>query len=342
MMNEQPLLAVIVPCYNLEKYIDRCVSSIVGQTYARLDIILIDDGSTDHTGIMCDNWEKRDARIRVIHKSNEGIAYARKTGIENTPAEYVTFVDADDWIAPEMYASMMSALLSTQSDIAQCGYCKVFEDGRMENSHPDIVDGFVEIVGREEGVFLILDDKKWNSFLWNKIFKKHLFEDVEFLKDLNLGEDFISHHLFHKARQSVFLSTDYYFYYQREGSIIRAGSVATRMKHQYQYTQAIYSRFLFVKQHPQYHFMLQEIKERLICEGLMSLRHIVDFPQLFPPDSFEKLVKQIKSVRYTRKTVLWLGFSIDLFLLKIHPEFYKIIRKLYLSILKITKNDPYR
>ena len=88
----QPLLTIIVPCYNVEKYIDKCVSSIATQTYSNLEILLINDGSTDQTGAICDKWQTKDERIRVIHKQNEGVSYARKTGVENATAEYVTFV----------------------------------------------------------------------------------------------------------------------------------------------------------------------------------------------------------------------------------------------------------
>ena len=106
-MNNQPLLTVIVPCYNVEKYVDKSVASVVGQTYNNLEILLINDGSTDQTRERCDEWQKKDQRIRVINKQNEGLSYVRKTGIENATAEYVTFVDVDDWISLDMYADMM-------------------------------------------------------------------------------------------------------------------------------------------------------------------------------------------------------------------------------------------
>ena len=102
-----PLLSVIVPCYNVEKYLDKCIASIGAQTYANLEIILIDDGSADRTGELCDVWQARDPRIKVIHKQNEGSSYARKTGVENATAEYFAFVDSDDWIDPYMYSDMI-------------------------------------------------------------------------------------------------------------------------------------------------------------------------------------------------------------------------------------------
>jgi len=97
-MNQQSLLSDVVPCYNVEKYLDKCISSIVSQTYTNLEILLIDDSSPDNSGMMCDAWQDRDKLTRVIHKQNEGSSFARKTEVDNTTAEYVTFVDSDDWI----------------------------------------------------------------------------------------------------------------------------------------------------------------------------------------------------------------------------------------------------
>ena len=327
-MKHQPLLSVIVPCYNLELYVDKCVSSIVGQTYSNLEILLIDDGSVDSTYIKCDEWAEKDQRIRVIHKQNEGLSYARKTGVENATAEYVTFVDVDDWIDKNMYTDMMSALLSTHSDIAQCEFCKIFEDGRIEHRNPEKT-GSIEVVGREEGVLLILDDKKWNSVLWNKIFKKHLFQHVIFYQNYNLGEDFISHDLFHHAYQTVFLSDEYYFYFQREDSMLRARTISSKMRSQYQFAEATYDRYLFVKKHTQYHSMLQDMKERTMVEGVISLREMVVFPQLTLADSFHSLAKRLKTIPLSKKDSISVGFKLDLFLLKLHPDFYKMIRKIY-------------
>jgi len=227
MKSEHPLLSVIVACYNLEQYVDRCVSSIVAQTYQNLEIILIDDGSSDQTGKLCDAWQDKDHRIRVIHQPNEGPSMARKNGIENASSDYITFVDADDWIDKNMYTDMMKALLSTNSDIAQCGYRKVYEDNcSAEFAMPSPY----EVVNRQESVLLILEDIKWKSFMWNKIFKKHLFDNVVFLKGLDLAEDFICQYLFHNASQSVYLSNEYYFYYQREESLLKPANINMKIK----------------------------------------------------------------------------------------------------------------
>jgi len=331
--NESPLLTVIVPCYNAEKYIDRCVSSIVGQTYPNLEILLIDDGSADNTGALCDTWQKQDSRIRVVHQLNAGSSYTRKKGIESATADYVTFVDADDWIDKNMYAGMMSALLSTNSDIAQCGFCIVNENASPLNHIKKRVEK-PEIVGREEGVLLILDDKKWKSYMWNKIFKKHLFDHVVFPKDMNRGEDMICHDLFHHASQCVYLPGEYYYYFQSVGSLLRTQDVESQIKLQYQYAQNVYSRYLFVKKYPQYHSMLQTIKERAMVEGVITLRQMVAYPQFTSGEHFQLQSKWLRAIPLSKNDALSFGFKLDIFLLKIHPKLYKLVRKFYTFIKK--------
>ena len=331
-MINQPILSVIVPCYNAEKYMDKCVSSIVNQTFPNLEILLINDGSTDQTEILCEKWQEKNSRIRVIHQSNCGPSIARKNGIEHATAEYITFVDADDWIDKIMYANMMQALLSTNSDIAQCGYRKIFEDGRIENYPEESENGSFEVVDREKGVLWILEDKKWKSFMWNKIYKKRLFDHVVFPEGLDVAEDFINHTLFHLATQSVFLPNVYYFYYQRDGSLLNYNTIQNKIKHKYHYSQNLYSRYLFVKQHSEYHSMLQYFQKRVIFGGISILRNMAVYPQYASEEWFDTQTHQLRSIAISRKDILSLGIKIDLFLLKIHPKCFKIFRKLYYHI----------
>ena len=325
----KPILSVIVPCYNAEKYVDKCISSIVNQTYTNLEILLIDDDSTDETGKICNAWQAKEQRIRVIHKQNEGTSMARKTGVEHATAEYITFVDADDWIEKNMYTDMMAALLSTNSDIAQCGYRKIFEDGRIENYPDESKSDSFEVLDREKGVFLILEDKIWKSFMWNKIFKKCLFDHVVFPKGLDVAEDFINHTLFHLASQSVFLPNVYYSYYQRDGSLLNYNTIQNKINHIYQFSQNLYGRYLFVEQHPEYHSMLQHVQRRVFTHGFRLLRNMVIYPKNASDEWFKTQTRQLRSITLPRKNELSLGLKLDLFLLKIHPKCFKIIRKLY-------------
>ena len=347
----QPFLTAIVPCYNVEKYADKCITSIVSQTYTHLEILLIDDGSTDNTGTVCDEWQNRDPRIRVIHKQNEGLAYARKTGIENSTAEYVTFLDADDWIDENMYTDLMAALLSTNSDISQCGVCLVFEDGRMEHFDSGYETGKLEVAGRVEGVMLILESKKRLSWMGTKIYRKHLFDGIVFPKGRGYGEDFITHDLFHKAQQSVYLHHAYYYYLQRNGSITKATNIEQEMKNHYDFYEAYYERYIFVKQHPEYHSALPGIELYVLRLGILLLRNIIGLSQYFTVDTgklFDTASKQLRAISLTRKEKLQRGFKIDFYVLKFAgTRCYKLFRRLYVIListtnrLKITNRQTY-
>lgn len=128
-MTEQPLISVIIPCYNVERYLDRCMESVVNQTYRNLEIILVDDGSPDRSGAMCDLWAEKDSRVKVIHKSNGGLGFARNSGMEIARGEYIAFIDSDDFIDTRMYEILMSKALENNADIVYCGHSKQLSNG---------------------------------------------------------------------------------------------------------------------------------------------------------------------------------------------------------------------
>ena len=128
-MEQKPLISVIVPVYGVEEYLDRCVQSIVDQTYHNLEIILVDDGSPDNCGAMCDAWAAKDSRIKVIHKENGGLSDARNAGMAIATGELMAFVDSDDHISPDMYRQLYERMQADNSDIAACGVEMVWEEG---------------------------------------------------------------------------------------------------------------------------------------------------------------------------------------------------------------------
>ena len=125
-----PLISVIIPIYNVETFLPSCIESVINQTYENLEIILIDDGSTDKSGKICDKYSENDSRITVIHKDNEGVAEARNTGIENMSGEYFCFVDGDDYVDNEYISEMYSLTKEYDADISMCSYVYKWRDGR--------------------------------------------------------------------------------------------------------------------------------------------------------------------------------------------------------------------
>jgi len=335
-MDNYPLLSVIVPCYNVEKYIDKCISSIVSQTYSNLEIILINDGSYDNTGAICDVWREKDKRIRVIHKQNEGQSYARKTGFEASTAEYIAFVDSDDWIDIKMYTDMMSALLKTNSDIAMCNYCTVYGDGQKKHRANELVlKGTFEILDRVEAITKITTEHSWTTF-WIYIFRRTLFEQVVFPKGRGYAEEMIIHYMFHKAKQTVFVDHEYYFYLIRNDSVSRIGGMKEDMKRCSEISDGYFERYSFVKQYPEYSNILPYVKGSTINWKLMLIRNMVAVPQYFTKEYFKVKVEQLNSIpinienRFSRK------IKLEIKLIKFSPTLYKILRGLYNCIIRAT------
>jgi len=331
----QPILSVIVPCYNVEKYIDKCISSIVGQTYSNLEILLVNDGSTDQTGCLCDAWQEKDHRIRVFHKQNEGASMARKTGFENTTGEFVTFVDSDDWIDSNMYSDMMAALLSTNSDISECDLCHVNEDGSTWHRNSEHSAAKI-IMGRIEGVVAIVQDH-YRMALYTKIFKKHLFDFIEFPREIGYGDDAFVYLLYHHASQIVYVDTEYYFYLQRSGSISRTpNNISAELKKISDWSDVLYECYCFVKQHPEYHSALKTTGDYVKCVGMRLLRCMIVYPQQFTSEYFRRKAKELRSIPFYKGELLPRSIKIELVLLKISPILFKICRKSYNCLIQVT------
>lgn len=223
---EQPLISVIVPVYKVEPYLDKCISSIVNQTYANLEIILVDDGSPDNCPAMCDAWAEKDGRIRVIHKTNGGLSDARNAGMAVATGELMTFVDSDDWIAPDMYEHLYQCLAEDNSDIAVCGVQMVWEDktpSRMLTREGNCV------LNQEEAMRAIIEESWLKQPVWYKIYKTELVRDILFPKGKYHEDVFWSYQAVGRAKKVSISDHMGYYYLQRGGSIMGAGYSLKRL-----------------------------------------------------------------------------------------------------------------
>ena len=157
------LISIIVPVYKVEKYLDKCVQSIVDQTYQNLEIILVDDGSPDNCGAMCDVWAEKDSRIKVIHQENRGGGAARNAALNLSSGEYIAFVDSDDYIAPDMFDYLYS-LLDDGGDIAECAYVNVVDDNYQFVSTEDLV----YTCAVQEAMQEHIQDRFFRQLIWNR------------------------------------------------------------------------------------------------------------------------------------------------------------------------------
>lgn len=214
-MNKNPKVSIIIPAYNIAPYLERCLESVRCQTYKELQIIIIDDGSTDQTGLIADAFAERDKRFHVIHKENRGVSAARKTGLEQVDGEYIGFVDGDDYIEPEMYEKLVGLAVEYDADIAHCGYQMVFPD-RVDMYHGTKQ---LKVQDTYTGVKDLLEGTLIEPGLVNKIYRHKLFEDVKYDENIVINEDLLlNYFLFHRAEKAVFIDIPYYYYMVRKNS----------------------------------------------------------------------------------------------------------------------------
>lgn len=325
---DNPTLTVIVPCYNVSAYIEKCVASLLKQRYKELDILLIDDGSTDQTPILCNRLCASDKRIRVIHQKNIGLSATREKGIKNTNHDFITFVDADDWIHPNMYQNMMAALLKEHVDIAQCGVCDAFDNGTYKHRYQNCYNNLYEKYNRIDSIFKLLEEKEWRSYTWNKIYRRNLFNNVIFPKGRGLDEDTsIMHQIFHNSKSCIYFKDEYYFYNHRTDSICNDKKSESIAKKTYDRANARLERYLFISQFPEYKKIMPYLKSMTISICIAALRNVVKFPSYFPKNYFNYLSSQILSIPISEKEVNpeWISKMkrIELFYLRLSPFFYK-------------------
>lgn len=214
----EPLISIIVPIYNISKYLERCVNSIIAQSYINLEIILVDDGSTDNSGELCDIFREKDKRIRVIHKNNGGLSSARNAGLSVIQGEYVGFVDGDDFVDKYMYETLLKAMLYHNADIVQTGYHHTDEHGGISD-----IKTFKEATYDDLAAMFRAFFEKQNIHVgvWTKLYKSKIFRDVRFF-ERHVFEDYaVLPNILNKCEKFVVISGAFYNYAHNPESISR-------------------------------------------------------------------------------------------------------------------------
>ncbi|MCR5654841.1 MAG: glycosyltransferase, partial [Lachnospiraceae bacterium] len=239
----EALVSIILPIYRVEKYLGRAIDSCLSQTYSHLEIILVDDGSDDSCGEICDTYAKKDARIRVIHKENGGLSDARNAGLDVATGDYIAFVDSDDYIAPDFIESLLCCIREEDADLALCSYVTTEDDGLKLS----VFEPLKEAVGKEEHIAdgerevsdsrTLLNnlydrnhrDATYFIVAWNKLYKAELWKEIRFPKGKIHEDEAIMHEVFDRANKGVYLRRKLYAYYQMPGSITRGSFQMKRL-----------------------------------------------------------------------------------------------------------------
>lgn len=329
-------VSVIVPVYNVENYLPKCIDSICNQTETELEIILVDDGSTDGCGAICDRYAEKDARIRVIHQQNSGLGAARNTGIRAATAEYLLFVDSDDYIESNLVEKAYSASIENRADIVMFGFQRVYEDGRV-----DFAYDFPASLADKKGCSL----KNTPELLlvtpgaWNKLYKKALFDGITF-PPRAWYEDLRTIPKLYSKANSIYCIGQYfpYKYLLRENSIMHNGNPQKTVAQRVEAVDSITDYFREVGLYEQYK---QELLWLYIYHGyFLPCREIMNFQGKTKPflmelrkNLLQKLAKDdIKTNPYfdmlskREKLIFSLLYSENYFLLKCFVHINRILK----------------
>lgn len=214
---EKELISVIIPCYNVEKYIDRCMESVLNQTYRNLEIILVDDGSTDGTGEIIKKYAEHDHRIKILHQKNKGAGAARNAGMEIASGSYIGFVDSDDWIAEDMYEYLIGIIKEEDADIAACDFYAVH--GRLDKQKPAKKENMKRMGNKELMLFFFrVNGEKSFHAVWNMLYKRETIDRCRFLEG-KITEDMLFNYRVYCNCEKYVLSNQkkYYYFYNPNG-----------------------------------------------------------------------------------------------------------------------------
>lgn len=218
---DMELISIIVPVYNVEKYLKKCIDSLTKQTYKNIEIILINDGSTDESGRICEECKKNDYRIRLFHEKNMGVSNARNVGIRNANGKIITFVDSDDSIEVDMIETMYKTMKEDNADIIICGTKNVNENNEeIINENP--IKKQKRIFNNILGIQYMLDEKLYTNVCWGKIYKKSLFDNNMFNENIKIAEDLdVLYKIFFKAQKIIYIPQKEYIWLDRNNSVTK-------------------------------------------------------------------------------------------------------------------------
>ncbi len=215
LMSDGELISIIVPVYNIKNYVERCIGSLVSQTYHNLEIILVDDGSTDGSGEICDQYMQADARISVYHKKNGGLSDARNYGLDRAAGTYLAFVDGDDWVHPQMYEILLSVMQEEQADLVSCDF---------ERENPSFAEKSIERTNIKYHIFsreqVIVNLGIAKIVAWNKLYRANIFDHIRYPYGKLHEDEYVIHEIIWQCNRIAAIEQAMYFYTLRDNSIV--------------------------------------------------------------------------------------------------------------------------
>lgn len=217
-------MSVIIPVYNAEKYLRGCMDSVLSQTLRELEVICVDDGSTDGSAAILEEYAEKDSRVRVLRQENKGVAAARNAGLSAALSDWIGWVDSDDWIEPDMFEYLLQNAENYGADIATCGHVDEFNKSITVKTTEQVL-----LLDTEGALRMLLENSIVNNVLWDKLWKKDLFNGISFPEGRTFEDIAIMHKLFERASKTVFLPNPKYHYVHRPNSITGNKALANRI-----------------------------------------------------------------------------------------------------------------
>lgn len=316
-----PKISIIIPVYNVEEYLCKCIDSVLSQTYTNLEVILVNDGSKDNCALICDSYVGKDDRIKVIHQDNQGVSAARNRGIDIASGEYIGFVDSDDYIELDMYEILYNLLQKTNSDIS-C--ISTVNYGKLSNQLPYVDDTTVHIYNSEQAIRnMLYDNTTTCGHLFNKLFKTSLFTNLRLDTSIKIREDaLIMWELFHRSSKIAFQNLHKYHYLYHAKSAVHSFSPSffTSREACLRILDKTKINYQNIVSYSQYYLIGADIQiiVRMIEANCLDKKEY----SILKREIKHNLTKQVKSLFPPRK-------KYSMFLILINTNLYKIIKKVF-------------
>ena len=323
----EDLISVVIPIYNVEKCLEKCVNSVIKQTYKNIEIFLIDDGSKDKSGKMCDDLAKKDDRIRVFHKKNGGLSDARNYGTERANGKYIVFIDSDDFVDSKYLEYLYNLITTNNADISVCNYFFYYGDTKKNEKRIMFSDSEI-VLEKNDAIEKLLEDTLINSFAWNKMYKKSLFDKIKYPKDRIMEDVGTTYKLFFYANRIVVGDSPMYYYYQREESILHKKN-AKFYKDYFDLTNKRYKDIM--KWYPDMNINYSKMMYYLLAFYCVKDN---EFEEYLREQNIRDKIKSLKILMDERKMKLGYKLAIKYYLFKITPHVYKRIVGAYKCLKK--------
>lgn len=317
---QDDLISIIIPIYNVQKYLERCVESVLGQTYHNLEIILVDDGSTDNSCAICDKYKSMDKRVMVVHKKNGGLSDARNAGIEIANGRYLFFLDSDDYLASRAIEVLHRRIVDEDAEIAICNFSWINAEGQKfcrEDIIRDEILSTDDLLGK-----LVSDNNFYYVVAWNKLYARKLFDQLRFMYGKIHEDEYIVHRIFGECRKAVSVSDILYYYIKTDNSITTSNTSIKRLD----YIEALDDRIDFFKDNSYINYAEKTMK--LLWWVFSELYISVDIT-----DENEEKMKKFRTYfnKYFRQFILLysrsFGTIMELIIFRVDPQWYKRLKK---------------